>query len=376
MSTQYLIHSITEIEPDGYYFGKFKSLDPICMFGPFDAPICLIHRMEMERAKKEGRFAEVLDLVEYMDKAKESHGVRSLAGAIATAAEERGITAFTVPHHYPAATYQALLDLGVGITIENGPLFPQRFIKTAEEIEQLRQGARISEAGFARVEELLRTSTVAEDGTLMLDGEVFTCELLRREIRTATTKAGGGQCSPIAASGLQAADCHCIGFGPIKAGEMIVVDIFPRDDDSYMYGDLSRTFIKGQPSEKQQHIHDTVKAAHLAAIEQFKPGAKVKDIDDAARNILKERGYETRKREDGQWEGCYCGIGHGLGLEVHEAEPRIGQHDATLEVGHVVTIEPGLYIPEYGGFRFEDTVVITADGFEFINTPCYDWIID
>lgn len=93
----------------------------------------------------------------------------------------------------------------LSLHIEKGPLFPQREIKTKEEIEGLREGTRISEAGFARVREILADSVIGADDVLIYEGEVLSCELLRREIRTATSAVGGGSNNPIAASGLQAA---------------------------------------------------------------------------------------------------------------------------------------------------------------------------
>jgi Xaa-Pro aminopeptidase len=370
-----LIESITENEADGYYLGHFKSMDPICLMGTLEAPVCLIHRMEVERARLEGRFSQVYDLVEYLDKAEKKFGKREKSAAIAVLIGELGYGELTVPRHYPAAYYQDLIEMGVSLKIEKGDLFPERQIKSAEEIEACREGARISEAGFARVRQILSDSEIGGDDVLRYGGEVLTCERLRREIRTATSAVGGGSNNPIAASGLQAADCHCIGFGPVKAHEMIVVDIFPRDDASYYYGDLSRTYIKGNPTEKQQDIYDTVYESFHAALAEMGPGKKLADVDTAARKVLDDRGYPTRQREDGKWEGCYCGIGHGLGLDIHEL-PHIGQNDGIMKVGHVITVEPGLYLPEYGGCRIEDTVVITEDGYEFINTPTYDWVID
>lgn len=375
MTKHYLVESVTETESDGYYWGRFKSMDPICIMGTYEAPVCLIHRMEVERAKSEGRFAEVYDLVEYLERGEVLFGERSKPAAIAALIEQLGYAEVTVPRHYPAAYYASLLGMGVSIRIESGHLFPQRAIKTAEEIEGLREGARISEAGFARVREIMSGSEIGADDVLVFEGEVLSCEFLRRQIRTATSAVGGGSNNPIAASGLQAADCHCIGFGPVKAHEMIVVDIFPRDDDSYYYGDLSRTYVKGQPTEKQRHIYDTVYESFHAGLAEIGPGRKMSGVDRAARAVLEMRGYPTRQREDGKWEGCYCGIGHGLGIDIHEP-PSLSDPDAVFQVGHVITLEPGLYIPEIGGCRIEDTLLVTEGGYEFINSPSYDWIID
>lgn len=373
-SLNYLVHAITELEPNSYYFTRFKAMDAVCAFGPFDKPIGLINRLEVERARKEGRFEEVLDLNEYMQHAVKKFGKANLACAIALAAEEKNYKTFQVPHDFPAGLYSELIELGLTLQIIDKPFFPQRSIKSAQEVDQCKRAAQISEAGFQRVAEILRQSEINTDATLQYQGRVLTCETLRREIRVATTQAGGGQNSPIAACGPQAADCHCIGFGPVVAHQMIVIDIFPRDDDSYMFGDISRTFVKGKPSSKMQHIYDTVYLAHQAALENLGPGRTLGSVDQAARKVLDERGYPTRQRPDGQWEGCYCGIGHGLGLEVHEF-PFIRNTEEPMLPGQVITIEPGLYLPEIGGCRIEDTIVITETGWEFINTPHYDWVI-
>ena len=332
-----LIESITDVEADGYYFGGFKSMDPVTLLGTLEKPVCLIHRMEMERARNEGRFAAVYDLVDYLDKAKAKVGKRTKAAAIALLADELGYGELTVPQHYPVALYNALQELGVSLRVETGLLFPEREIKSAEEVAHCRTGARISEAGFARVRDILTESTIGDDDTVRFEGDVLTCEQLRREIRLATSAVGGGTNNPIAASGLQGADCHCIGFGPVKANELIVVDIFPRDDDSYYYGDLSRTFLKGVPTEKQQHIHDTVLTSLQAALGAMGPGKRLAEADRLARDVLKEAGYETRLREDGKWEGCYCGIGHGVGLDVHEG-PYLGHAEGEMVPGHVITV--------------------------------------
>lgn len=373
--SNFLLYSVTEVEANGFYFGNFKSMDPICMFGPIDAPIALIHRMEVERAKVEGRFSQVLDLKAYTERAEQETGEASLSHAIFLAAKDCGLTEFTIPHDFPAKLYRDLSALGIKLTIVDAPLFPQRGVKSAEEISLCRQAARISEAGFERVKTILTESSINQDDSLIFEGEVLSCEFLRKEIRVACTQAGGGQNSPIAASGPQAADCHCIGFGPVKAHEMIVVDIFPRDDSSYIYGDLSRTFVKGTPTEKMRDIYDTVFESHQAALQAFGPGKPLSGIDKAARDVLEQRGYPTRLREDGLWEGCYCGVGHGVGLDIHEA-PFIRDSDELMKVGQVITIEPGLYIPEIGGCRIEDTVVITEQGYELLNQPNYDWVIE
>lgn len=375
MSQNYVFLGVPDHDADTFYFSGFKAMDPMLMLGSFEAPIGLIPRLEVERAKQEGRFAEVLDLTSLYEEIATAGGKKTPASAVAHVCKQRGFSQLTAPGTLPASLFQGLLDEDIKVQIADGMIFPQRLVKTAKEIEGIREGTRISELAFDHTRELLAACQIARNGTLMLDGEVFTSERLRREICLTAIGAGASVCNPIAAGGLQAADCHNIGHGPLRAHEMIVVDIFPRDSQSFMFGDLSRTFVKGAPTDKQRHIYETIHQAHMTALAMFGPGADLAEIDRAARTIMEEAGYPTRKRDDGLWEGTYCGIGHGLGLDIHEP-PFIGKVSSVLQPGHVMTLEPGIYIPEVGGCRIEDTILITESGCELLNKPDYTWIID
>lgn len=374
MSQNYVFLSVPDHDADTFYFSGFKAMDPMLMLGTLEAPIGLIPRLEVERAKQEGRFAEVLDLTSIYEEIAATGGKKTPSGALARICKQRGISRLSASGNLPASLYQGLLDEGIEVAIEEGMIFPQRLVKTPKELEGIRAGTRISELAFDRTRDLLSACKIGSDGILMLNGEIFTSERLRREICITTIGAGASVCNPIAAGGTQAADCHNIGYGPLRAREMIVVDIFPRDSQSFMYGDLSRTFVKGHPTDKQRHIYETIYRAHMTALSMFGPGADLAQIDKAARTIMEEAGYPTRKRDDGLWEGTYCGIGHGLGLDIHEP-PFIGRTSSILQPGHVMTLEPGIYIPEIGGCRIEDTVLITETGAELLNQPDYTWII-
>ena len=117
--------------------------------------------------------------------------------------------------------------------------------------------------------------------------------------------------------------------------------------------DMTRTFIVGEPSEKQKHIYNLVKEGQQVGLNTLKAGVSAKEPDDNIRKIIKE--YEKY---------YYAGIGHGVGLELHE-EPFLGNYgNRILEENSVITMEPGLYIPDFGGVRIEDTVVITKEGYK------------
>lgn len=123
--------------------------------------------------------------------------------------------------------------------------------------------------------------------------------------------------------------------------------------------DCTRTFPTGNPSDELRRIYDITLDAQNAALEAIRPGAVGKDVDAVARTIITEAGYGDRFGH---------GLGHGVGLQVHEA-PRLARtSDDVLEAGMLVTIEPGIYVPDLGGVRIEDLVVVTADGYRSLTT--------
>jgi len=169
------------------------------------------------------------------------------------------------------------------------------------------------------------------------------------EIEYAMRKCGGWGTAfeTIVASGVRSAFPHggCTDK-KIRKGDLVVVDI----GATYHYyrSDMTRTLVAGKPSEKQKKIYEIVKQAQAKALQAVKPKAKARDVDAAARKIIENAGY-----------GKYFvhGLGHGVGLEIHE-QPTLSQESKDkLMIGNVVTLEPGIYILGFGGFRIEDTVL-------------------
>ena len=137
----------------------------------------------------------------------------------------------------------------------------------------------------------------------------------------------------------------------IQTGELVTID-FGAIYAGY-HSDETVTVAVGAPDDRQKEIYNTVKDAHDKAMETVRPGFSLKELDGVARQFIEERGY-------GEYFGH--GLGHGVGLEVHEKPTVSTRSEETAQEGMVLTIEPGIYIPGWGGVRIEDTVVVTTDG--------------
>jgi len=220
---------------------------------------------------------------------------------------------------------------------------------------------------------LLRKTTIKGD-KLIYEGSVLTSERLKLAIETACLEAGSISFNTIAAGGDQGCDPHHRGSGPLRANELIVVDVFPRVNATGFHGDMTRTFLRGEASDAQRRLVEAVRDAQKAALKAIKAGVTGQTVHLAAAQLFVDRGFETKHTAQGS-VGFFHGTGHGLGLAVHEP-PRMNASAATpLKEGTVVTVEPGLYYPGVGGCRIEDVVQVTATGHKLLSKAPYDWEI-
>lgn len=368
-----LLYSDTARSADALYFGGVQVPDPFVALGVRGERIAVVSALEYGRVRRQSRFDTVLALEACSERASRAWP-RSKPGparVIALLAREYKAGRITVPQDFPAGLYRDLLDCGVKLEIADGMLFPGRETKTPAEAKHLIEGNRCSAAGIGAAEQVLRASRI-KGGRLYYRGKVLTSERLKVAIETACIEAGSVSDSTIAAGGDQACDPHHRGTGPLRANELIIVDVFPRVVATGFFGDMTRTFLRGKASDAQKSIVAAVRAAQLKALGTVRAGVPGSAVHRAVEETFAARGFETRRTARGS-VGFFHGTGHGLGMEVHEPPRMNATTHSPLKRGTVVTVEPGLYYPGVGACRIEDVVQVTASHPRMLSHFHYTW---
>ena len=314
----------------------------------------LLGPLEIDRARRTARVDSCLDLED--EKKRLGLSRAPYPRLLAAVLRRHGIRSAEIPSSFPVGLFRELQRVGLRLKPVPDPFFPERLRKKPLEIRHISQALRAAEAGLQRGVEILRASQIGKRQILRWGGSNLTSERLRIEVESACLRAGALAKDTIVAGGLQTCDPHERGSGPLRAQQAIILDIFPRDPRTGYFGDITRTVVKGRPSEALHRLRDTVARGQKRVLRHLRPGLNGQEVQDNLRNWFREQGYPTGVRH-GRWTGFFHGVGHGLGLEIHEA-PRFAV--PKLPVGCVLTVEPGLYVPGIGGVRIEDVVHLTG----------------
>ena len=239
--------------------------------------------------------------------------------------------------------HELLQGLEVTLRPVTGIIEPLRAVKSADEVQKMRHAAQIADVALEQILPLVIPDASEREIALELEFQ------MRR------LGADGAAFEIIVASGQRGAMPHgTASHKLIQDGELVTID-WGALLDGY-HSDCTRTVAVGQVSDKLREIYQTVLEAHRLGVAALKPDAKCFDVDAIARDAIQGAGY-------GEFFGH--SLGHGVGLNVHEA-PNLSfrAKEQRLEVGNVVTVEPGIYLPGIGGVRIEDMVLVTAHGCE------------
>lgn len=341
---------------DMYYLSHFLAGDRFAILLQ-EKIIILVSSMEKGRAEKESCADEVHSTKDYhiMERLKSS-GKPELAypEVLKDFLLDHNIVRLGVAYSFPAGIFQPL-SRHFDLKILESPARRARAKKSPQEIDSINSAQRACERAMQRAAELIASSKPQAD-VLCHQGHPLTSEQVRQAIEISLLEDGCEAADTIVAGGIQAADPHARGTGPLPANSPIVIDIFPRSRTHRYYADMTRTFVRGEAPLEVKELYDAVLAAQKVGIEAIRAGVSGEEVHSAVCSAFLEMGYPER-------DGCGFthSTGHGVGLDVHEM-PSLGEGGEKLETSQVVTVEPGLYYPDIGGVRLEDLVVVRDGG--------------
>lgn len=373
-STIRFLYASSENCADVFYLGGVFVPDPYLSIVTDRKAYAVVSRLEYTRVRAKSNYDEVMLLDEIKVKAAQVLGLPE--GEIGPGelmcyfAQRFAVKKIELPENFPAAYYAVLHEAGYNLKVKSGLFFPKRLKKSDAEAKAIRQGNAASAAGIRAAEKVLRDSVI--DGKRLLYKErTLTSERLRTIIDQTCLEKRAVASKTIVAGGRQACDPHECGYGPLRPNELIIIDVFPRIQKTGYHGDMTRTFLKGRATPEQRALVEAVREAQTAAISKMGAGVKFSAVHAAVNDSFSANGYETKRRGN-VFTGFIHTTGHGLGLEVHEP-PRLANISGKLKVGHVLTVEPGLYYPGLGGARIEDVVRVTEGGTELLSNMHYRW---
>jgi len=340
-------------DADMRYITRFVTSDPfVCFKNGKENETIIVSQMEAVRAARESP-ATVMTraqagLPEILK--TETDPLKATSLMIAGRAGKTVL----VPPHFPVALAQALEE-HCTVVVDSGTVLAMRAKKTRAEIRTMKRVQEITQTAMGVAVTLIRNSKVKK-GILFHDNKPLTSEQVRYTMHCVLLEHGCSAVDTIVSCGKDTAIPHMTGTGPLHADEPIIIDLFPVDDESGYYADMTRTVVKGEPSDEIRVMYETLQDAKRLAISRTRAGVSGADLYQGVVDYFRDHGYHSDTR------GFVHNLGHGVGLQVHEM-PTVGPAGKALETGNVITIEPGLYYPEIGGVRLEDIGAVTKSGF-------------
>jgi Xaa-Pro aminopeptidase len=341
-------------DADMRYLTHFITSDPFVFFKkPGKRGVIIVSQMEIGRASREATAAVMTrtqaglpDILK-----TETNPYRATAKMIAGQVGKK----ILVPPDFPIALANSLSEYCT-ILVDKGTVRSMRAKKSKNEVIALKNVQKATENAMGLAISLIKKSSVKK-GILHVDKKPLTSEYIKFSMHRLLLQHGCAAVDTIVSCGEETAIPHLTGTGPLQSGEPIVIDLFPVDERTGYYADMTRTVVKGEPSPEITEMYTTLYEAKRLGISQVKAGVSGAEIHRVVVDFFKDHGYESNSR------GFMHNLGHGVGLQVHEL-PTVGPAGKELASGNVITIEPGLYYPGIGGVRLEDMGVVTKTKFE------------
>ena len=354
-----LVYAASETDADILYPTGFFAPDPFLFIQKGRTRILVMSDLELDRARHQARVDRVLSWSKVAAPLEKDGRKAPVADVIALVLRQLGLRRLEVPQSFPLGLAMELDERGIRLELGPDPFWPEREIKQPHELRAIEASLRAAEAGLLAGIEALRACRMRK-GWLWRDGRKLTAEDLRSVVNTRMMADGYIPAHTICAHGDQAVDPHEEGHGPIRAHTPIVMDIFPRSEQTGYFGDLTRTVVRGKASFALHALYAIVHEGVRLGHGRLRAGVQGMDVHREIQALFERQGYKTGVK-DGRMQGFFHGTGHGVGLQIHEG-PSVGKRPSVLRAGHVVTVEPGLYYLGLGGVRIEDMALVTKTG--------------
>ena len=361
MSSARLIIADSEKNANLYYASRFLAPDPFIFAQINGEGVLVMSDLELDRAKAQAKGGQIMSASKLLQQAKR-RGVEkpTMIDVVDELLKGHSIKEVEVPADFSVQYADGLRSRGYTVQARPDPFYPERMIKSEEEIGVITETLRVTEDALAVGIELIKNAEVKSDGALWIGNKPLTAELLRKAMQLTMMERDCVAQHTIIAGGLQGVDPHNEGSGVLSANEPIVIDVFPQHASTRYFADITRTVVKGRASDKVKRMFAAVKEGQEIAFRMIKDGVDGSTVHRAILDAFGRLGFATGE-QDGRMQGFFHGTGHGVGLEIHEP-PRINPARDILKAGMVVTVEPGLYYVDAGGMRLEDMVVVAKDG--------------
>jgi Xaa-Pro aminopeptidase len=369
MSEPLLLRAAPSASADLFHAIPLDILDPFLYAEVDDRRFAVNTVLERDRIEALGLGIEVIDPFELGIDELLNAGVGFLEAELECdlrACRQIGLEHAIVPPDFPVAWADRLREELIELRVDADAFDLRRRAKTKTQLAGIRRAQVAADAAMTAAARLVRELPAG-----------LTCEQVREAMQHVCAEHDAElPATVIVAHGAQSALGHEEGSGPIERGEVVLIDIWPCDKASRCWADMTRTFVAGgeAPPAELQEYWELTRASLDAVMAAVRPGAVCRDLHALSCEPFEAAGKPTvRTKEQGTAlaEGYYHGLGHGVGLEVHE-RPTLGRSDERLIVGDVVTVEPGCYRPGFGGCRLEDLLLVTADGCEVLTDFPYE----
>ncbi len=360
--------------PDVFWLTEFRSPDEIIFIqNKDDKPIVAAAFNTLERVEKESRIKTTHDLSSVFIKLmKENKRIpehldivfQEVLGSIFS-----GKT-IGIPENTTAKVLAIVQQLGYEIKVVDELMMEARATKSEGEVKAIKKAGDATIGAMTRVLEMVKDSDIGPNKTLLYNGRPLTVRDVKLALEHSLLDHDAQSAEDaILAVGKKAFDWHYLGApeDELKADVPIVLDVFPRLNMDRYVADVTRTFVRGSPTEEVRHILESVKDAADVSIDALTDGVNIDEVNLACAETLKRNGYDSRRLNPAATEGMTHGLGHGIGLSVHEF-PSMYKREDNFKTGNVMAIEPGVYLKAIGGVRIENDYVVTKQKAKLLTT--------